>query len=435
MKYNFNPGVLVARARNNYPDGFTIIAIMLLSFMLLVVMSLFLELDIVSSCKGTIQPLGKTSLIKSSSSGYVTHIYAKDGVVVKKGDKLIELNSTELDVEIAHQKALLLDLNNRISILKTYESLMLSHAEDGEYRYKSSLSSPGFYNNLAAARFNSFIDSIKMIHDDMASIKKELTIQHELQRKINSTEMIQLKKLEAVSVLAKKGVVSRYALLETKDGYEQSVFDVNINREKIKKLSYELTAKKNSIGRVKNEFLLDVMNELRSINVQKDEVTAALNKLDSKKNDMTIKATDDGLIQELAVNYPGEYVNVEQPLMRLVPQKADYYVEFNIPNKDVGFVRASQNVRIKVDSYPYLRYGYITSKVRLLSADADISGLERNYVGLTEKIEGSMSSGGFVYLLRAGMKVEAEVITGKRKLYEYFLQPILDEANGALSER
>ncbi|SBV52002.1 HlyD family secretion protein [Xanthomonas bromi] len=39
-------------------------------------------------------------------------------------------------------------------------------------------------------------------------------------------------------------------------------------------------------------------------------------------------------------------------------------------NKDVGFVRPDQDVTVKVDGFPYTRYGSLTGKVVSVSYDA-----------------------------------------------------------------
>lgn len=45
--------------------------------------------------------------------------------------------------------------------------------------------------------------------------------------------------------------------------------------------------------------------------------------------------------------------------MNLVPEDYKLEAEVQILNKDIGFVRPEQDVEIKIDSFPFTKYGTI----------------------------------------------------------------------------
>src|SRR3546814_18101709 len=63
-------------------------------------------------------------------------------------------------------------------------------------------------------------------------------------------------------------------------------------------------------------------------------------------------------------------VTPEQPLLLVVPSDESLEVEATILNKDIGFVRQGQPVTVKVESFPYTRYGYREGVVASGSHDA-----------------------------------------------------------------
>src|SRR3546814_19455769 len=74
---------------------------------------------------------------------------------------------------------------------------------------------------------------------------------------------------------------------------------------------------------------------------------------------MQLHAPVDGTVQQLAVHTIGGVVTPAQPLLLVVPSDDSLEVEATILNKDIGFVRQGQPFPVKVESFPYTRYGYL----------------------------------------------------------------------------
>ena len=109
-------------------------------------------------------------------------------------------------------------------------------------------------------------------------------------------------------------------------------------------------------------------------------------------------------------------------------------VEAPVANADVGFVQPGQRAAVKVEAFPFTRWGLIEGTVRTLSADAVAEG--------GPDAANPQASGSPVYLARitldathldvrgrsvplsAGMAVTAEVKTDRRTVLDYLLSPI-----------
>lgn len=59
-----------------------------------------------------------------------------------------------------------------------------------------------------------------------------------------------------------------------------------------------------------------------------------------------------------------------QALLAVVPSEESLEVEATVLNKDIGFVRPGQRATVKVESFPYTRYGYLEGTVESVSHDA-----------------------------------------------------------------
>lgn len=151
---------------------------------------------------------------------------------------------------------------------------------------------------------------------------------------------------------------------------------------------------------------------------------------------MTLKSPVDGTVQELATYTIGGVVQVAQKIMVVVPNDERMKVEALVLNKDIGFVNAGQEVVVKIESFPYTRYGYLTGKVKSVSHDAithEQLGLVYSTVIVLDKthlqIEGKMVN------LTAGMNVSAEIKTGQRRVLDYLLSPLQTKVDESFRER
>lgn len=175
-----------------------------------------------------------------------------------------------------------------------------------------------------------------------------------------------------------------------------------------------------------------------------------------------LRAPVDGVVQALAVTNPGQVVTPSQELLRLVPQGAPLEVLAYVTNDDAGFVRPGQRAVVKLDAFPYTRYGTIEAEVVSVAADAVTSeaaeaqqgdathagGRDTQAITLEAKpvqnlvfatqlkllVQG-IGVDGHTMPLNPGMTVTVEINTGRRKVLEYLFSPLTEAIDGAGRER
>jgi hemolysin D len=100
-------------------------------------------------------------------------------------------------------------------------------------------------------------------------------------------------------------------------------------------------------------------------------------------------------------------------------------VDVAIENKDVGFIRPGQAAQVKLETFPFTRYGTVSGTVRFVSQDAVMDekrpsvfqarlALDKSTITVDER----------TVALTAGMAVQAEIRTGGRRVIEYLLEPL-----------
>ena len=73
-----------------------------------------------------------------------------------------------------------------------------------------------------------------------------------------------------------------------------------------------------------------------------------------------------GIIQQLAIHSVGGVVTPAQPLMIVVPDSLDVTAEISIANQDIGFVNAGQIAEVKLETFPYTKYGTVPARVDIV---------------------------------------------------------------------
>jgi len=105
-------------------------------------------------------------------------------------------------------------------------------------------------------------------------------------------------------------------------------------------------------------------------------------------------------------------------------------------NKDIGFLKTDQEAEIKLDTFPFQKYGTIKGRVVSISPDA----FEDEKMGPVYKIKVAMEKlyinvDGKKVPVSPGMAVSVEVKTNKRRIIEFFLSPIVKYADESLTLR
>jgi len=207
-------------------------------------------------------------------------------------------------------------------------------------------------------------------------------------------------------------------------------------------------------------FIADNSQKLAEAERQVDDLEQRAAKARVKTAHMTLRSPIDGVVHGLSVTTKGQVVTTSEELMRIVPDGAPLEIEAYLENRDIGFVRPGQAAIVKIESFPFTRYGALDATVLRVAHDAipepDAQSAEGN-PARSQKGAGYFSGGqrvqnlvfpvtlqskpsvidvdGFETPLTPGMAVSVEIKTGRRRLLEYLFSPLVETASRALRER
>jgi len=244
---------------------------------------------------------------------------------------------------------------------------------------------------------------------------------------------------------------SQQALAETKG-------ELEINRAKIDSLVAAIDGLDQKLASTEAELYTGALADLSKARERYRAAQEQLAKATHRTELQILRAPIDGTVQQLQVTTIGSVVTPAQQLLSIVPAEDNVEVEAVLENRDIGFVAVGQPVELKIDAYPFTRYGLAKGMILSIDRDAEITpvnpaqlrqGTERDADDV-QNVEGSDRLRYTVHIsidgqsfkvdgrpgaLLPGMAVKAEILTGKRRIIDFLLAPLREHMHEALRER
>jgi hemolysin D len=197
-----------------------------------------------------------------------------------------------------------------------------------------------------------------------------------------------------------------------------------------------LTETEQGLVAYRAETLRDLRDRKTQAGLKSRQLAEESTKAD-KRNALTrLTAPVAGTVQQLAVHTSGGVVTPAQVLLVLVPDDSQVTAEVVLENKDIGFVQPGQAATIKLETFPFTRYGTVNGKVDSITADA-VQDEKRGAIFPISVVlsESSINVDGKQIRLAPGMNLSAEIKTGRRRVIDYLLSPVQQHISESLTER
>ncbi|RZU46745.1 hemolysin D [Fluviicoccus keumensis] len=399
--------------------------------------SYFGWIDIVAVAQGKIVPSDRTKVIQSFEPSSVKAIHVHDGMHVKAGQVLIELDGTSVEADRMR-------IRNELGSARLDAALARAMIEAVDDDRKPVMSRPAGTSETdwleslqqLEGHFREYRSKMSLLDADILQKQASLRSTQEVVRKLEKSLPIVQQRAQNFRKLSEADNVPQDLFLQREQARLDMEGDLASNRSKLKEIEASLVAareQKTALMAETRRAHLDSLDEAtRKISGLEQELVKA----DSRNSLMKLTAPVDGTVQQLAVHTVGGVVTEAQALMAVVPDEDALEVEAMVDNQDIGFIREGQNAEIKIQTFSYTKYGLIHGTVTSVSSDAindDKKGLI--YSARVRMAKRSMNIDGRTVNLTPGMAVTVEVKTGQRRLIEFFLNPLLQVRHDSLRER
>ncbi len=255
-------------------------------------------------------------------------------------------------------------------------------------------------------------------------------------RRLESTLPMETERAETFKRLFEQDAASRLDYLQAEQQRIDKAQELAGQRKKLAQDMAALSEAQHNHQATVTEFQQTKQAELATIETKAASLVQEVVKAGQKTDLQRLVAPIDGVVQQLAMHTVGGVVTPAQQLLVVVPHDHPVEVEAQVENKDVGFVREGQPVEIKVETFPFTLYGTIPGSVLSVSDDAaPIEDVGLIYPTRVRMDRSTIHVDGRDVTLSAGMAVTVEIKTGKRRLIQFLLSPLLKSLKESLRER
>lgn len=414
----------------------------------------FSRIDKIVISQGELVPFDAPIIVQPSVSAPISSINVRLFDRVKAGQLIAVLDPTFTDSDIAQLKSdiskaeakiarLDAELEEKPFLIADFKSKYLEEqykyihldlqAEYSNYLYRQS------HRNAKLSEYLATLDKLKVKKDS----DTELVGHYKEMKEINASKV---KKLEEL-VERKSG--SPQALDDARLEHKRYHTEVMRTQGQIKQALADLVATGANRDSFEAEWKSAASTDKLEALKELDKSVEALKKAEYNKTKSKIYVPMDTphsefYVIQIAERTVGSMVQAGEPLMRLMPIDAQLEAEVDIMGKDIGLLSVDDelDVRVKMNSYEYQKYGTLTGRIRTISE------------GTVEKPGGQGAPAVSVYKARItidfensekftkprnfnalpGMTVVTDIKVGDRRVIEYFLYPFLKPFDTAARE-
>ena len=469
------------------------------------VWSYFGKLDVHAVAPGKIDTEGYSKVIEPIDTGKVAAIDVEAGQSIKAGDVLLELDPAEASADArAAQDALnasRAEIARRHFAIRAVRSVASVDAQPaGERRDATQVSAQGG-QSMTEDRIASVANAVETLAEqsdphvgwdatlpDGFRLREQAVLRADLSELTDSLRA--LDKQMAQKLATKKrldmSIGFEHSLMETlrqRVATRQQAIDLDVGtkinlydaKEELQKSQSQLASDEGQLietdaalaelesekAKIVSQFIADNQNKLGDASRKADEAREALAKGQTRLSRTKLTAPIDGVVEQMAVTTVGQVVTTGQQLAVITPNGGKLKVEALVGNLDIGFVKTGQDAVIKVDAFPFTRFGALHGKVVKIApsaiteeeakraqgnatASANAQQAQPPAPGQSQTFvfpvtvaldEPSMKIDGSTIRLTPGMTVTVEIKTDSRRVIDYLLSPLAKIASEAARER
>jgi hemolysin D len=441
------------------PLGRAIAGALVAFFLIALGWAYFGHIDIVTTAQGKIVPVGRIKVIQPLETGTVTAIRVRDGDRVSEGQVLVELDRTASG---ADRRRVSYDLlRARLDVARLVALRAGLDAGTGLVGFAPPADAPPY--EVARTR-------VAMLAQADQQAAKMATLDQQIAQKDAEAEQVvtAIAKIEASLPFVEETAEIREKVMRMEYGNRLAHLDAQLKLSELRhdfklqqRRAVEIAAARQALEWQRQstnaEYARAVMTELVDAESKAAQYAEDLVKAEKRMQDQVLRSPIDGTVQQLAMHTIGGVVTPAQALMMVVPGDGAVEIEAMVLNKDIGFVHEGDPAEIKIDTFNFTKYGLLHGKVISVSQDSitrdrpaaqanaaqtgqsartsEPPGQELLYAARVSLPQTQMQIEDRLVDLSPGMAVTVEIKTGKRRIIEFLLSPLLRYKQESLRER
>jgi hemolysin D len=421
----------------------------------------FGRFDIVAVAQGKIQSVGRIKVVQSVETGKVRALLIKNGQHVREGEALVELDDSEANAEeiglIAALAASKGEALRRLAAIETVKTgsfvpppIAWPPAVPANIRTREQRVLSGDLEALSGV-----VESLSAQRRQKEAERARLAVMIESQEKIL---VIGQNREDIRTKLEKMDLGSKLLRFDAQEQLQQQRTSLAQQQGQLAEATAAIEVLQRDAAKAVSAFIADNATRLAEAERRAEDDEQRLAKAHVRTTRMVLRAPVPGIVQGLSITSVGQVVMPGEEVMRIVPDDGGFEIECYMPNKDIGFVSVGQEAVVKIESFPFTRYGALDARVSRVGTDAipepdtvqqeanPTKAPKVNFLGGAQRTQNlffpvvlmpdQYNTGKFdMQRITNGMAVTVEIKTGDRRIIDYLLSPLVELSSRALKER
>jgi len=409
-------------------------------FGLLLAWATFGKLDIIAGAEGRLVPRNYSRVLQPAEAGIVREVLVRDGDEVRAGQVLLRMDATAAGADMGTLKA--------DSALKALSLRRIDAELRGQPLLIDARDPPELAHQVLAqyrARRQSYLDALAQEQATLSRAQHDQAAARQQLAKLQATVPLYQQSASSYEKLVKEGFVSELGANDKIREKIEKEQELKSQESNMGSLAAAVEQSRQRFAQIKSGYESQLLNERIELQGQQQRTQGELQKQVYKSSLLELRATEDGTVKDMATYTPGAVVQPGAVLLNLVPKNELLFAEVAIRNEDVGFVAPGQRVKVKLQAYPFQKYGMLAGTVDIVGADSSANdpqkatAMGQNPQSYKARVllagQELRAPNGEVLKLAPGMVVQAEIHQGRRTVLEYLLSPVKKVAQEAGRER
>ncbi len=435
LRYMPDREAALRRRGSRFASAMTVVTF--LCVVSLLVWAHFAVLDEVTRGEGTVIPSSRTQVIQNLEGGILAEILVQEGDIVEPNDILVRIDNTVAQANFRDSKS------QRYLLLATVARLRA--ALDGgelvmpEEVLKEAPSAAADQEALFKLRQNQLNAQIRVLESQASQRKQEIAEMGTRRKQLEGSLELAQQEHAITKRLVDKQISPKLDLLRIRRQMVDLEGELGTVRQAIPRLK---TAAAEAEQRIEELVLTNktkVSNELNQAKVELKSVSETLFAGSDRVKRTEVRSLVRGTVKELKHNTVGGVIRPGEDIVEIVPLDDTLLIEAEIRPADIAFIRPGQEATIKVTAYDFSIYGGLSADLERISADTirddENPDGERFYRVYLRTDTNALQFQGEELPIIPGMTATVEILTGKKTVLDYLLNPILKARDRALRER
>lgn len=412
------------------------------SLVLTVIAFIVFKVDRIVAASGEIITTTPNIVVQSINTAIIRSIDVQVGDVVEEGQILATLDHTFANADLSQS------LKQSIA-LKAQIRRIEAEIDGGPFVAKPEEGEDGGLQEQILRQHTLILEKKrKTVNDKLAALNAQVNL-FEVRRQGQEQQLKVLRDVEGtIAKFPKKDNEQRIRLLEAQKARYKAVNTIEDLTAEEKVTLNEIKQTKSDWSHWIEEKKGDLLDQKVRLRYELDKVEEELLKAKRMNELVSLRAPEPGVVLNLEQRTVGSITRQAEPFITLVPQNSSIEVEISVLAKDIGRIRTGDEVRVKLDAFPFQRHGTLPGKIRVISGDAfhlnaaEVPNTSEKgkvpandvYQVRVDLLSNKLTNVPDGFRLMPGMKVRAEIKIGKRSVISYFLYPVIRALDESLRE-